>query len=340
MKRVLPTILATLTGHSRQQVVRGRDFEWSSKLLVHNLFRIYELIFWRRVGIRAGTSVAVNNKGETIVHFHSWEDVFAQAEVFIRSLLKFRITLPVRIFTMQMASATPAPFGNPYLFAIAYDTTGGGGTPNFAGKSTTFTYTHVCTGSNLTLASGAEKNNTASDNISGFTYNSVSGTIAKNFAASTYDLAIGYLVNPSTGSNSVVWGTLTNLSDWTAASVSLTGTTATPSSPGSNTATASSGTASVAVTTTAANSWVVGYCWQVGAAAFTITGTNQTSRNTVEDFDSSFISNISTQTTTTAGSYTSSWTFTSTLWVALGLEIQLGTAAAIVHSLSSTGAGA
>src|SRR5690349_16076088 len=69
---ILPAILAILTNHPRYLP----KIEWANDSCVHNIFRLYELIFWRRVGIRAELSSYLKD-GRTSYYCHSWESVFA-----------------------------------------------------------------------------------------------------------------------------------------------------------------------------------------------------------------------------------------------------------------------
>ena len=80
--------------------------------------------------------------------------------------------------------------------AIAFDSTANG----LQGSTTTLTYSHVCTGSNLILFVSVT---TVSTNISGVTYNGTGMTLLSNVnnGAKNY---LFYLINPSTGANNIV----------------------------------------------------------------------------------------------------------------------------------------
>ncbi len=145
--------------------------------------------------------------------------------------------------------------------AIAWDATGGTvGTDPSQDQS----WTHVCTGSNLMLVVGI-MSNTLTDPLT-VKYNSVDLTKAKAGTDNSRNCSIWYLANPSTGSNTVAvhWNASTALP--TGSSVSYTGCqTGIGANTNSNTATSGT-TYSVAVTTTVANSYLVGvFQWNNGA---------------------------------------------------------------------------
>lgn len=317
MNWVIPKILAVVTQHPRTKVVAGIDFEWSDKLWVHNIFRVYELVFWRRSGIRLGTSVSIDSTGNKIVRFYTWEDIFAHIEVTIRAAFQFKKLAPFRILRPAYAGM-PNPFGVPYLFAIAFDVAAAAGSPP---KTAAFTYSHTNTGSNITICVGGGMN-AASTTSPTAKYNTVAMTTGSILQNTTSWGFVFYQSSAPTGANTVELDDSV-ATEWAACSVSLTGTVSTPSSPGTNSAKATSTAPSVTVTTTVANSYVVTAAWCTNTTfGTTTTGTNQTSRTTAQDADSSFSAAISTQTTTTAGGYTSGWTIASALWIVAAIEVQ------------------
>lgn len=143
--------------------------------------------------------------------------------------------------------------------AIAVDATS---KVNGANPCTTFSWSHTCTGSNRILVVGVTTNSGADGHQgqpTGVTYNGVAMTKGVGLVANTNRAtSVWYLANPASGSNTiqVTFGESTNYAGGCA--VSYTGASG---SIGANTGTnsASSGTAvSVAVTTTTANSYLVG----------------------------------------------------------------------------------
>jgi hypothetical protein len=78
MDRILPNILATFTGKRYKPTIEFVSGNWT-----HNLFRLYELIFWRRVGIRC--EVTADSDGNYT--FHTIEARVAHFEGFVRKML-------------------------------------------------------------------------------------------------------------------------------------------------------------------------------------------------------------------------------------------------------------
>jgi hypothetical protein len=135
--------------------------------------------------------------------------------------------------------------------AIAFDANSQaqGGNP-----SSSFSWSHTCTGSNLMLVVSV-MSNTAAD-PTGITYNGVAMTKGKTGTDANRNCSIWYLANPATGANTVAvtWAGSTAYPAGSATSYTGCDTTI-----GANTAsnTATSGTTfSVALTTTVSNSFV------------------------------------------------------------------------------------
>lgn len=317
MIKPLANFAAKLTG-PRYEVVAGRDFEWSSKSWTHNVFRVFELVFGRKYGIRAEATVT----SDGLVFIHTFEAAIAFTETAIReffTLPKFKL---VKVYIPQLA---PAGFGHPqntpYLFAVAFDAASTGD----ASSTTSVTFSHTCTGSNLTLVIGGLAN-AASPSLSGATYNAVSATagVHNTDTSNGFDQSIFYLANPATGANNIVISA-TSSTALDGYGISLTGTAASPSGASATVAVTSSTTPSVSVTTTAANSWVVDSVIRaaLGTDTESTTGTNQTSRAAVRNAGANAKLIGSTETTTATGSYTLSWTINpSRSWQCAALEIK------------------
>lgn len=193
MKWILPTILATITRHNRQQV----DLDWSSTSLVFNLFRVWELLFWRREGIRPDGS---SRNG--VVYSYSWEHYLVTVELTLKGFITRKIPRFHIVYLPQLQLAGMGLGGfTPFRFAIAFDNaTRQGG----LGPTTSQTYAYTCTGSNRFLMALDETQDTTT--ITAATYNAVSMT-----ALDTYSLAAGYshgfswyLAAPASGSNNRV----------------------------------------------------------------------------------------------------------------------------------------
>lgn len=268
MDRILPYILGTLTQHNRQKIVAGVDFEWSTSW-TYNLFRVYELIFWRREGIRAEMSATKNG----VMTFHSWEAGLVYFETVIRA---FRLPKIVKVYVPVLA-----PIGFPtlpvlpqfaYKFAIALDTSAKSTESNNTGQS----WTHTCTGSNGALHVGDTLESTTSDQYTNMTYNSVAMTASTSKASSNRFGKMWYKNGPPTGSAFTIQPTNTSQFNQ-GGSISFSGVNQTGID---NTATASgtSTTPSVSITpNTAGNTcWVIAFL--VGDAGSTFTASNLTNR--------------------------------------------------------------
>lgn len=188
MRRVLPEILAWLTGHGRYLP----DIKWSANSWTHNFFRVYELIFWRRIGIKAEMSCMVG-PGSVTYQAHSFEASCALFEQGVRELFNRRLPLRVWIPMVVTTEGLPKP-ASPYLFAIALDTSLINTDPGTKNMS------YTCTGSDRVMVLFCK------DGYQGtFTYNSISlSTVA---AYSTKDTCVFYLLAPSTGSNTIAMTT-------------------------------------------------------------------------------------------------------------------------------------
>lgn len=142
--------------------------------------------------------------------------------------------------------------------AISFDA----GTHKTAATGTSLTYAHtVGVGSNRILWVGVQDGDSASDTITGVTYNSVSMTrVPSGFVGANNNSAYGYiLVNPDSGTNNVVISCSASHSLRSAcasyAGASQTGQpdSSTNSSGGPTT------TPQLSITTVADNSWALGF---------------------------------------------------------------------------------
>jgi hypothetical protein len=149
--KFLAQIMAEITRHPRYKVVAGKNFEWSSKLWTHNLFRVYELIFWRRYGARAESSVFRKN-GKVVTVCHTWEATIVHFEVYLRNFSKWRFPYRVHVNAPILQTPQGIPVFVPqYLFAVAYESANTG---VYSGSSTDENYNHTTSGSDqfLTVA--------------------------------------------------------------------------------------------------------------------------------------------------------------------------------------------
>lgn len=83
---LLAALLVLITGKWRYQP----DIYWSRDSYVRNLFRLYELVFWRRYGFRAEQSADSNGN----YHLYSFEAKMVYLETLIRSARFERVKVP------------------------------------------------------------------------------------------------------------------------------------------------------------------------------------------------------------------------------------------------------
>lgn len=196
--------MAAITNHPRYLP----NIEWSSSSWTHNVFRIWELLFGRRVGVRAemsSTTFYKDGKWHRLYSFHTVEAAIAHFESVIRN--GFEKLIPDRVYFPQLASSggVPVPSHFGILMAVAYDAVS-----SSAAASNTLTTTHTCTGSDRYLTAGGSGRQT----ISAASYNSVSmsslGTPAFN---SPVRAALYGLLGPASGGNtlSMVFGGAQNV---------------------------------------------------------------------------------------------------------------------------------
>ena len=90
---VLPHALMWITGRKRQYV---ENIQWSPKAWTYNIFRVWEMLFWRRVGnsntegdtIRPEMGSIFEQIGDEIIiqhHFYTFEALVVHAEGLIRA---------------------------------------------------------------------------------------------------------------------------------------------------------------------------------------------------------------------------------------------------------------
>ncbi len=326
MSTLLPRLIATLTNHPRQLVESGVDFEWSNNSWVHNLFRSFELFFGRREGIRLEMSSYPDGNGGTIQYAHTFEAALALLESTVRS------KLPVfeKIYLPQLVPVgMPVPSA-PFYFAIAFDAS----SSNSTATSQTCTFSHTCTGSNLTLVIGAESLNVPAPVSNSATYNGASATSIINISDGSNNSATTILFKtaPATGANNIIVSSIDAVPlDTSGYGLSFTGTDQTQSGGGtSSTGLTHSNAPTQGFTTNFANSWIIDNVIVGGGVGETTTGTNQTSRVQFSTANANRILG-SSETTTTTGSYTTSWSLpVAKDWVYLAAELQVSTASATV----------
>lgn len=268
-------LLADLLSYATRTPRYIPDFEWSSKMWTHNVFRAFEQIFGRALSqqpdgtwssIRCEVTAYAHN-GKTYQYAHTWEAACALVEWRIREALSWR-PAPFRIYIPVLATPQGVILPqHPFLFAIATDATASG-----TYGASPRTWTHTCTGSNLCLfiaefsfgsATVATYNLAALTNLGQYIYTNGTNRYGD----------LGYLLAPATGSNTA---SITPAGDGIGVSVSYSGIKQTGQPDAAiNTQTSGSGTASsltATVTVTASGSWLMMGTTCEGAALTAGTG--------------------------------------------------------------------
>lgn len=305
MRLFLATMMATITQKPRYLP----KIEWSSVSWTHNVFRVWELVFGRRVGVRAEMSTATfykDGKWHRLYSFHTVEAAIAHFEGIIRG--SFESLIPSRVYFPQLANMgtpVPSPFG--ILMAVAYDAAS-----NNSATSKTITVNHTCTGSDrfIALMGGGRAT------ISSASYNSVATTSIGAASSGVVRCGMHGLLGPASGTNtlSVTFSSGTNAQ--TMGGVSFTGA---GGYSNANTGSGSSTTASVTVSSVS-GSLCVDAMDHGDQGIATATGSGQTARWTSgSGSDADGMSTIAG-----AASVTFSWTRpASSVWAIVGVSINV-----------------
>lgn len=266
LREVLPSIVAVLTQHNRTL----SDIEWSDKSWTHNVFRVYEMIFGRRFGIKKEMSSGLDAEGNQFYICHSWESCFALTETYIREFLASWRFVPVRIWIPIMRTPEGIPFlASPYVFAVALDTATDGGAQAASPK----TFSHTVTGTNPIIVIGSQTTPSAATAAS---YNSVAASLAVTTTDSgSYIAGLWYKLACATGSNTVSISSAAN--NLTGGATSYSGVLGAPDATVNYTGTSGmSNPGTIAITSVADNCWAV--CAHNGISAsipVASTGTTQ-----------------------------------------------------------------
>lgn len=272
MNKIIPNILAFITKKPRQIITVEVDFKWSLYSWTHNIFRVYELICGRKIGIKAEVSSYFDEQGNECQEAHSFEAMVALIEMQIRmSLSRVKIPHIVKVPVLSFVGINPFPTsiynGRPYLFAIAFDAHSGS-TDTSSGS--TKTLAHTITGSNPALVTGVYFNTSGGDQtLSTLAFNGSSATKkvedqAPNGVYNQFFLQI----NPSTGTHNNVFTTNIGSAPICFGSTSYSGINQSLTVDSSNHKTSAAGSPSTLSTTV-----VVPNCWLV-ASACNLTGTS------------------------------------------------------------------
>lgn len=317
--------MATITRHPRyhpEDEELDHKLHWSSKIWVSNLFRAWEWLVGRRYGIRPEmtTSVSYDKEGNQVITYsvYTFEALCSFVEWRIREFFKQEF-LPFRLVLFQPAQLyKPFEERQPWItFAIAFDNSANG-----TANSTSLTYSHTCTGSNLYLVVGSSPVVSGGENTNSITYNSVSMTQAvPQGDSSNLVNSLWGLINPSTGVNNVVIS-VTSTANIYSVSASYSGAkqSGQPDATGSANPGAGSpvSTITVGVTPVATNCWAVSYIGNEGGNALTAS----TNVNSVRGSNSNHASLGDSNGVVTAGvAYNMTWTCTSQFLSGVALSI-------------------
>ncbi|HSX28216.1 MAG TPA: hypothetical protein VLF60_02090 [Candidatus Saccharimonadales bacterium] len=222
--------------------------------------------------------------------------------------------------------------------AIAFDAVGPSSAGTGTANTTSITWNHTCTGSNLLLVVGVGVGSGLATTTTSVTYNSVSMTSAgKVYSDNQTDgyVELFYLAGPATGSNAVVV-TCSVAKDLTGGSMSFTGVD--QSTPVTNAVTAfGTGTAPSVTVTSASGNVVIDAA--VSGSAFSSSG--QTLRWNKNLNVTSGAGNSAQSTANGASSVTMSYTTPSDWWGIVGANIVAGATSTTpsVTTLSVSGIG-
>lgn len=205
MRDLLPNILATLTRCPRHEVRVGRDFEWNPNSWLYNAFRVWELVFGRKMlngsMIRfegAMSKALVEDKWITTYEFGTFENLAVFIEGGIRAFLKKPILGFKLVPVPQMVLVGGPNMPVFYRFAIADDTSAtvynGAQASNVSGAYTT-------TGSNAATF-GYNRTSIGSDTCTAMSYSSAMTRIGTNVCPTDRGFTI-FHVEGVTGSNTL-----------------------------------------------------------------------------------------------------------------------------------------
>lgn len=289
---LLPKLLAWVTGTPRSLP----EFQWSTSW-VYNAFRVYEMVFFRKEGIRLEQ---ISDTSDGVVLSFTLENYLATWEGVLRAFL--RNWAPFRVVVLTPAQVSGHSL-TPYRFAIAFDaatdlqptTPGGSNSGN-----------HTVTGANPILFGMGWGPITDLNGITAMTYNSVAMTIMdKNGDNGVNRWSYSYvLMAPATGTNSLAYTAVaSDAADVVAVSYSGAAQTGQPDAHNIQKASAVT-SRNCAITVVAANCWIVAFGYNdQGAATFTGTNRKNLGSNTARPVNDS-----NGTVATGSNTYTESWT--------------------------------
>jgi hypothetical protein len=256
------------------------DLKWSDESIAYNVFRLYELIFWRRYGIRKECESWKDENGNSIQVSYTYENAIVRREYALRAwfakwkkiLSSVRITVPVLV--------TPTGqrfFASPYVFAIAFDSATGFTT------SYSNTLAHTVSGSDPFLFSQDSGDGGTKPNPWNATWDTTQNML--NITSIDCDgngsdrwSRIRTLGNPNTGTHNIV-SSGSSFDRLGALSYSGAQQTDTPDGSNFSISGAGAGNQTVTITVTASNCWLAGYSSYTNGTA----GAGTTARGTTAD---------------------------------------------------------
>lgn len=249
------------------------EIEWASDNWTHNVFRVFELLFGRKFGIRIESSL-VRDKDKTIYQFHTLEASIAHLEGVVRGAFKglkvVRVHVPVLAFAGGPGMLIPR--NSPYLFAIAYDASS---KADVVIGTTSVTATHTASGSDRLVVALSWCGTSAAITV---TYDSVDmSTVVTTTTRADNGIynRVFVLVAPSTTSSASVAFSIGASGNLGGMLSTFTGCNQSGQPDGSNgVLTQADGTsASSNITVTASDCWVVGSYLNDNSPANSVTGT-------------------------------------------------------------------
>lgn len=275
MRRILPTILALITGRDRY----FPEVEWARNSWTHNAFRVFEMVFGRAFGpggagdvIRAECSVEGFLDEDGLLHvtrqFFTLEAVIAHVEGMVRTAwAKLWEPRPEYGFMPQPVFLTMMVLGLKFSFhgdlngfmapliggAIAYDNSA-----KSVAVTTALSFSLTTSGSNRLLIMGGQLQDN-SRSWSSMTYAGNATTqIGSNiiYSANSAPGQLRYQIAPTTGANNAVFTPSGSINTYGIA-VSYTGCKQSGQPDGTA---QGSGSTSQSVTVTATGCWMVSLC--------------------------------------------------------------------------------
>lgn len=271
--------------------------------------------------------------------FHTWRALLLHIEAKIKGSIPR--TFPVKIYIPVLQTPQGIPvFSSPYLFAIAYDTSGVA--QSASGSETTGSVAlTIASGTSLWSHVWSANPQQAASTVKWNTSENLTSAVSRAQTSFTTN-DIWYIAAPTAGSFNLTV-TYTSACEFDVSGVSLTGTHASPLGATASNGSASASAIDSATTTTVDNSWIVDGATINGNQTTTATGSGHTLRQDfVHNISSVLKSALGTMTTTTAGSYSPGYSWTpARVCNIVSAEVKEAAAAATttVRSFMSLGVG-